>query len=154
MGWCNPLGAFDPFFVLGLCGVLSGPFDSVCPVGRRQGATSDVLGMTGFECFPLSSSLVGADALLSEADSFDLSTRFGNHDVGLCRMTWGSLGLVVSADPGSSEPWVSVSCWHFFPLLFELSFHPTRLWRWDNGLFPSPPIVPPTRYMTVSSRVK
>jgi len=54
--------------------------------------------MPGFKRFALSGGLVGAYALLSEADGFDLSAGFGYDDVGFGWVSGGALGLVVACD--------------------------------------------------------
>lgn len=55
----------------------------------------------------MSAGLVGADALLSEADGFDLSTGFGYDDVGFGWVVWGGFWFVVACDSGSGEPGVA-----------------------------------------------
>lgn len=100
----------------------------------------------------MSAGLVGADALLSEADGFYLSTGFGYDDVGFGWVVWGALWLVVACDAGSGEPWVAFwfACCHlFYRSLWSLSCPPVRrLGRCSVDLvLPSPPIIPPFRYL-------
>lgn len=90
------LRAFNPFSVLGLCCLCWGPFYFVGPVGCGHWSACNVLGVSGLKGFSLSCCLVGSDALLSEPDGFDLSTRFSDDDMGLGGMARGSLGLVVA----------------------------------------------------------
>lgn len=90
------LRAFYPFFVAGLGCFGGGPFYFVCPVGGGHWSAPNILGVSGFERFALSCCLVGSNALLSEPDGFDLAARFGDDNMGLGRMVWGSLGLVVA----------------------------------------------------------
>jgi hypothetical protein len=52
--------------------------------------------VSAFEGFSLTGSLVGADTLLTEADGFDLASRFGYDDVGFGWVAGGALGLVVA----------------------------------------------------------
>ena len=94
------------------------PFDAVGPVCGTHFAFGDVAGVAcfeGFPPFPIGSGFAGlfggaGDALLSEADGFDLVALFGDNNVGLLRMVGGALRFVVSAYAGSCEPRVFLGC--------------------------------------------
>lgn len=90
------LRAFNPFLVAWLRCFGWRPFYFVCPVGGGHWSAPNVFGVSGFERFALSCCLVGAYALLSEPDGFDLAARFSDDNMGLGGMVWGSLGLVVA----------------------------------------------------------
>jgi hypothetical protein len=60
-----------------------------------------VFRVTRFKRLTLSSRLICFNSLLAKPNSFDLTTRLGDNNMRLCRMTWSALGFVV---PTYSSP--------------------------------------------------
>jgi hypothetical protein len=74
-----------------------------------------------FEGFSLSCGLVGFDTLLTETNSFHLTSRFGYNDVGFGWVSWGCFGLVEAGYASPCQSRVLFAGCHVLSLL--------ELWR-------------------------